>query len=109
MSHATRLQAKGIELTSPIAAYAGKVIRVDVSNPQDNRVFLEPALPPDARLVGQTIHFKNSIPWDTSYDIAAVGDGWISTGDVTVVAGLEEYLVKSGDEYCLPVNAAHDR
>ena len=109
MSHATRLMAKGIELTSPVAAYTGKVTRVDVSNPQDNRIFLEPALPPGAKLVGQTIHFRNSVPWDTSYDIAAVGDGWISTGEITVVAGADEHLVNPGDEYVLPVNAACDR
>ena len=36
----------------------------------------------------------------------ATGD---STGDITVVAGLDEYLVNPGDEYVLPVHAALDR
>jgi len=118
MCSATRLKAKGIELTSPAAAYAGKVTKVDVSDPLDNRVFLEPALPENARLVGQTIHFKNDLPWDTTYDIKAMGPGWVSTGDITIVAGFKnpkdfsagyKYHVNPGDEYVVPTSAGLDR
>ena len=111
MSNARLLKIKGIELTSDVAAYKGKVTRVDASDPEKNLVFLEPALPQDAQLVGQTIHFQNNLPMDTSYEIKAVGEGWISTGDITIVAGFNDpkdfnsgykYLVNVGDEYVAP-------
>lgn len=84
----------------------------------NNRVFLDSPLPADAGLAGRTIHFKSDIPWDTSYDIKAVGDGWISTGDISVVAGFKDpedfssdytYLVNPGDEYVVPNSTGLDR
>jgi hypothetical protein len=118
MSNARLLKVKDIELTSKIAAYKGKVTRVDASDPEKNLVFLEPALPQDAQLVGQTIHFQNNLPMDTSYEIKAIGEGWISTRDITVVAGFNDpndfdsgyrYLVNVGDEYIVPNCVGLDR
>jgi len=111
MSNACLLKAKDFELIRDVCAYAGRVTKVDAIDPQNNLVFLEPGLPKDAKLVGKIIHFKNDLPLDTSYDIKAVGDGWISTGDITIVAGFNDpnnfdsgykYLVNPGDEYVVP-------
>jgi len=111
MSNSRLLRVKDIELTSKIAAYKGKVVGVDASKPEKNLIFLEPALPQDAQLVGRMIHFQNSLPMDTSYEIRAVGENWISTGDITVVSGFNnpedfnsgyKYLVNVGDDYILP-------
>jgi len=118
MSNARLLRAGDVTLTSPLAAYEGKVTRVDATNPEDNRVFLEPPLPRNTALVGTTIHFENALPWDTSYDIRAVGEGWISTGDITLIRGFKDpkrfdagykYLVNPGDRYILPVHSGLDR
>ncbi len=74
-------------------------------NAEDNRVSLDPPLPSDASLVGRTIHFWNDLKIDTSYEIKAVTQEGISTGDITVVRGLEAdgertaYLVNEGDLY----------
>ena len=71
-----------------------------------------PPLPEDAGLVGRTIHFINSLPLDTSYDIRAVTADGISTGDITIVQGMADstdpsagysYPVNPGDEYVVPV------
>jgi len=105
----------GFKLTCEKPSYKGKVTKVDASDPENNLVFLEPALPKN--LLGQTIHFKNDLPLDTSYDIKAVGNGWISTGDITIVAGFNnpqdfnsgyKYLVNVGDEYVVPCLAGMD-
>ncbi len=118
MANARRLEAKGVELTSPIAAYRGRVVNVDSSNPADNRVFLDPPLPRDKAFIGRPIHFKNDLPLDTTYDIKAVGEGYISTGDITIVAGFKDpknfsagfrYLVNPGDEYVVPCFVGLDR
>ena len=118
MANARLLKAAGVELASDVAAYRGKVTRVDTSDPHDSRVFLDPPLPRDAGLVGQTIHFANAVPWDTTYDIKAIGDGWISTGDITIVAGFKDpkdfasghkHLVNPGDGYVVPTCAGLDR
>ena len=118
MSNARLLKVKDLELTSKVAAYKGKVTRVDASNPEKNLVFLEPALPKNVQLVGQTIHFQNDLPMDTSYEIKAVGEDWISTGDITIVAGFKDakdfdsgyrYLVNVGDEYVVPNSVSLDR
>ena len=118
MSNARRLTASGVTLTSPIAAYEGTVTKVDAANPEDNRVTLDPPLPLDTGMTGLTIHFKNDLPWDTSYDIMTVDDGWISTGDVTLIRGFKNrkrfdagytYLVKPGDRYVLPIHTRLDR
>jgi len=118
ISNARLLRAKDFELICDVCAYTGKVTKVDANAPQNNLVFLEPGLPKDAELVGKVIHFKNDLPLDTSYDIKAVGDGWISTGDTTIVAGFNvpkdfdsgyKYLVNPGDEYVVPCLAGLDR
>ena len=105
----------GFKLTGEKSSYEGKVTKIDVSDPEDNLIFLQPSLPQN--LLGQTIHFKNDLPLDTSYDIKAVGDGWISTGDITIVAGFSDpqdfnsgykYLVNVGDEYIVPCSAGLD-
>ena len=111
MSNARLLKVKDLVLTANVAAYKGKVTKVDATDPENNLVFLEPPLPQDAALVGQTIHFNNDVAYDTSYDIKAVGDGWISTGDITIIQGFKDpmnfnagykYLVNPGDEYVVP-------
>ncbi len=81
MTHARLLKLQQLELTCEIPAYRGRVTRVDASDPMNNRVFLDPPLPSDAALVERTVHFQSDVPWDTSYDIESIGDGWISTGD----------------------------
>ena len=92
--------------------------RIDTSDPADQRVFLNPPLPDDADLVGRTIHFKNDVPWDTTYDIHAVADGVVSTGDLTLIRGFKDrsdfsaghtYLVNPGDKYIVPLTTSLDR
>jgi len=118
MCNARLLKCSGTELTSKLPAYRGKVTRVDAGDPENNLVFLEPALPPDAGLVGKTIHFAGQVPWDTSYEIKALEEGSVSTGDITIVAGFQDpgdfnsgykYLVNPGDRYVLPICTALDR
>ncbi|MDP6775881.1 MAG: heparinase II/III family protein, partial [Candidatus Latescibacteria bacterium] len=118
MAHARFLRVGDVELTCEVPAYSGKVVRVDASDPQDNQVYLEPGLPQDAGLAGGVIHFRNEVPYDTSYDVKAVGDGWISTGRITTIAGFNDpedfdsgyrYLVNPGDGYAVPVVVRLDR
>ena len=118
MSNARLLRTKELALDCEVPAYKGKVTRVDASDPANNLVFMEPALPQNAALVGKVIHFRNDVPWDTSYDIKAVGDGWISTGDITIVRGFNDpkhpesgykYMVNPGDEYVFPTCVGLDR
>ena len=100
-----------VELTAERAAWRGKVARIDASDPANNLVDLDPPLPRKRDLAGRTIHFMNDLPMDTSYRIAAVTTGGVSTGDITIVRGLREgtdlgsgytYLVNPGDEYVVP-------
>jgi len=114
----TRLQVGEVRLTAQVGAYRGKVKAVDASDPANNRVFLEPPLPPEAALVGQTIHFQNDRPQDTSYEIKAIQGEAVSTGDITIIAGFQNpqdftagytYLVNVGDEYVVPCVAGLDR
>jgi oligo-alginate lyase len=114
----TLLQVGEVKLTSPVAAYTGHVKGIDVSDPAANRVLLDPALPKSAVLVGQVIHFKDVVPGDTSYDIKAVGEDWISTGPISLIAGFKNprdftagyrYLVNVGDEYVLPTCGGLDQ
>jgi hypothetical protein len=118
MANARRLKAAGVELTSPAAAWQGKVVRVDTTNAEDQRVYLEPGLPQPAEAAGRTIHFATQLPWDTSFEIRGAGKDWISTGGISLVCGLKSrtdaragytYLVNAGDEYTLPLTAAVDR
>ncbi|NUQ63896.1 MAG: heparinase II/III family protein [Pirellulales bacterium] len=118
MANARTLKAAGEQLACPTPAYRGKVTRVDASNPQDHRVFLDPPLPPNADMVGKTVHFGNSLPWDTSFEIAASGSDWISTGEISIVSGFKiaadfqsghKYAVNPGDPYIIPIAAALDR
>jgi len=102
MSNATLLSYGDIELVAE----------------QSNLVSLDPPLPQDASLVGQTIHFKNEVPIDTTYDIRAVTAEGISTGDITIIWGFKDtkdfdagykYLVNVGDEYVVPCCVGLDR
>lgn len=102
-------------LTADRAEWRGKVLGIDASNAENNLVLLDPPLPQDAGLVGRTIHFTNSLPMDTSYEIRAVRADGISTGDITIVRGFKDrtdftagytYLVNSGDEYVVPTIAS---
>ncbi|MDP6059050.1 MAG: hypothetical protein QGH33_09155, partial [Pirellulaceae bacterium] len=69
-------------------------------------------------LIGRAIHFENAVPYDTTYDITAVGGEWISTGEITIIAGFKDltnfkagykYLVNPGDRYVLPISVGLDR
>ncbi len=110
----TLLAFGSVALTAERAAWRGKVARIDASDPANNLVDLDPPLPRDRDLAGRTIHFMNDLPMDTSYRIAAVTTGGVSTGDITIVRGLMKgtdlasgytYLVNPGDDYVLPVIA----
>ena len=99
------------------SAWRGKVVRVDASDPEENLVFLEPALPQDGALVGRTIHFVNDLPMDTSYAIRAVTADGVSTGDITTIRGFKNpgdftagytSLVNPGDEYVVPMIVGKD-
>jgi hypothetical protein len=114
----TLLQVGEVRLTAQVGAYRGKVKAVDASDPANNRVLLDPPLPPEAALVGQTIHFQNDLPQDTSYEIQAIQGEAVSTGDITIIAGFQNpqdftagytYLVNVGDEYVVPCVAGLDR
>ncbi|MFH1969011.1 MAG: protein kinase [Verrucomicrobiota bacterium] len=118
MSNAVLLKFKNVELVSKLGAYKGMVTKVDVSDPMNNLIFLNPPLPQDDKLVGQVIHFKSAVPYDTSWDIATVGNGFISIGDITVIAGFKssknyrmgyKLQVNAGDKYVVPIHAGLDR
>jgi len=118
MSNATLLSCGEVKLVGDRAAYEGTVTKIDASDPQNNLVFLDPPLPQDVELVGQTIHFKNDLPLDTSYGIKAVTEEGISTGDITIIQGFKDasdfaagykYLVNVGDEYAVPCCVGLDR
>jgi hypothetical protein len=108
----TLLQYGDVAMTSERDAYRGKVAAVDASNSEDNRVTLDPPLPDDAALLGRVIHFIGDEARDTSYDIRAIVDSGISTGDITLIGGFADprdfsagyhYLVDPGDSYEVPV------
>ena len=118
MSNATLLKMGEVALKAEVAAYEGTVSKIDASDPQNNLVMLDPPLPDDAEFVGQTIHFGNDLPLDTSYAIKAVTAEGISTGDITIIQGFRDkadfeagykYLVNVGDRYCLPCTVGLDR
>ncbi len=118
MSNATLLSYRDIKLVAARAAYEGTVKNIDTSDPQNNLVFLDPPLPRDAHLAGQTIHFDNDLPLDTSYQIKAVTAEGISTGDITIIRGFKdkadfeagyEYLVNVGDRYTVPSTVGLER
>ena len=107
----TRIAKGNTKLESEQAVWRGKVVRIDASDPENNLVFLDPPLPPNAALKGRTIHFINDLPMDTSYVIRDIRPQGISTGDTTIVRGFKNqsefsagytYLVNPGDEYVLP-------
>ena len=110
----TSLAFGSIEMNVERAAWRGKVARIDATDPANNTVDLDPPLPREPDLAGRTIHFRNDLPMDTSYRIAAVTNEGVSTGDITIVRGLKEgtdlaggytYLVNPGDEYVVPTIA----
>ncbi len=112
----TLLRAGETTITSPVARYEGTITAVDVGDPADNRVTLEPALPA-AGLVGDTIHFLNSLPEDTSYEIKAVRGNVLSTGDITLIQGFKnpqdfaagyKYFVNPGERWRVAATAQYD-
>jgi oligo-alginate lyase len=118
MSNATRLSYGDTELLAEQPAYEGTVRAIDVSDPLNNEVLLDPPLPQDADLVGQTIHFFNDNPIDSSYKIAEVTPAGISTGAITIIEGFKDltdysagykYLVNAGDTYILPCMVGLDK
>jgi hypothetical protein len=118
MSNATRLKLGAVEIISQRPAYEGAVKAVDAADTANNLVLLDPPLPQDAALVGQTVHFENDIPIDTTYDIKAVAAQGVSTGDITVIWGFKnrqdftagyKYLVNPGDRYVVPLSVGLDR
>jgi len=118
MSNATLLRYGTVKLVSDQAAFEGIVTEIDASDPENHLVFVDPPLPQEPELVGKTIHFKNELSLDTSYDIKAVGEGWISTGEITIIQGFKDpndydagynYLVNVGDEYVVPCIVRLDR
>ena len=113
----TLLSRGDAKLTAAQGAWRGAVVRIDTSDADDQRIVLDPPIPPDADLVGRTIHFTNDLPMDTSYRIEAVTADGISTGDVTVVRGFKNpadftagytYLVNPGDRYVVPIGVGSD-
>ena len=118
MSNATLLSYGDIKLVAERAGYEGVVSKIDSSDPANNLVMLDPPLPQEAELVGQTIHFDNDLPLDTSYEIKAVTAEGISTGDITIIQGFKDkadfeagykYLVNVGDRYMVPCTVGLDR
>ena len=118
MSNATKLSYGDTELLAEQPAYEGTVADIDVSDPLNNEVLLDPPLPQEANLVGQTIHFFNDNPIDSSYKIVEVTPVGISTGAITVIEGFKDlkdyaagykYLVNAGDKYIVPCMVGLDK
>lgn len=118
MAGGTLLSYGGVQLTAEKAAYEGTVTAVDATDPGDNRVHLDPPLPQDVDLLGETIHFISDTPRDTTYDIVQVTAEGISTGEMTIVGGFTDksdfdsgfdYLVNPGDTYRVPTVVGLDR
>ncbi|MCK5802839.1 MAG: heparinase II/III family protein, partial [Lentisphaeria bacterium] len=117
MSMGTRLECGSYRLTTPKAAYRGTVVAVNADDPANNTVQLNPPLPRESALVGQTILFENNLSLDTSYEIKRVTEAGISTGDMTLVRRFKdrtdykaghEFLVNPGDAYVVPVHVSMD-
>ena len=114
----TLLRAGDVMVTCPVATWTGVVRAVDVSNPTDNAVTLDPPLPPEALVQDRPIHFHNDLPYDTSYFIRGVDGARVSTGDITLLAGFRDpqdfaagytYQVNPGDRYTVHCLAGLDR
>jgi hypothetical protein len=108
----TRLTTADVNLETEVGILRGTVTGVDVSDPENNLVYLDPQLPVGNNLIGRTIHFHNDLQLDTSYEIKGVRSGAVSTGDITVVRGFRKsndynsghsYLVNRGDEFTIPL------
>jgi len=114
----TRLCAGTAEVRSPQASWSGTVVRVDVTNPTDNGIVLDPPLPADPGLVGRPLHFLTARPADTTFPIRAVAGERVSIGELSPVAGFKDpkdfgagvtFVVNPGDRYRLHALAAWDR
>jgi len=108
----TRLTSGAVNLETEVGILRGTVTGVDVSDQENNLVYVDVQLPAGNSLIGRTIHFHNDLPLDTSYKIKGYGDGAVSTGDLTVVRGFKNfndydsghaYLVNRGDEFTIPL------
>jgi len=111
LSEASLFSYGDLRINPERARYSGTVVAVDATDPEDNRIRLDPPLPADAPLAGETIHFSNELPPDTSYRIERVTADGISTGDITIIRGFSDpayygaghtYLVNPGDSYTVP-------
>jgi hypothetical protein len=118
MSDATLLAHGDIKLEAEQAAYEGIVSAINADDPMDNRISLGPPLPQSDEFLGRCIHFDNDPGLDTIYDIAAVAQDGISTGEMTIVYGFQDrknfeagytYLVNPGDHYWVPNHVGLDR
>jgi hypothetical protein len=117
MVNGRRLSAAGVELRCETPIFRGKVAKVDATDSQNQRVYLDPPLPSQPDLLGRTIHFDNDVPWDTSFDIAGRGPDWVSAGEISLVRGFKvptdfhsgyQYTINAGDRYEVPVAAGLD-
>ncbi len=117
LSEASFFSYGDLRITPKRASYSGAVVAVDATDPQDNRIRLDPPLPADAPLAGETIHFSNELPPDTSFRIERVTPDGISTGDITIIRGFADpadygaghtYLVNPGDSYTVPCSVSLD-
>jgi oligo-alginate lyase len=118
MSDATLLSHGEIKLEAEQPAYEGTVTAINADDPTDHRVSLDSPLPQGEELVGGRIHFYNAVPLDTTYEIKAVTPDGISTGEITIMWGLEDctdftagykYLVNVGDRFVIPNHVGLDR
>ena len=118
MSNATLLKLGEVALKADVPAYEGIVTAIDISDPMNNTVSLDPPLPEDETLIGKVIHFLNDLPLDTSYDIKGVTGEKISTGDITIIRRFKdnedfeagyEYLANPGDSYIVPCHYKLER
>jgi len=107
----TRLAVGEVSVTCDRAAYTGTVKSVDVGDPAQSRVTLDPPLPAGRGLEERAIHFVGTQPQDTTYWVRGIDGDAVSTGTTSLILGFEDekdftagytYLVNPGDSYSLP-------
>ncbi|KYH41530.1 MAG: heparinase [Candidatus Bathyarchaeota archaeon B26-2] len=111
------LRIGSFRLEGLVTAYRGKVIRLDVDDPYDQRVVVSSDLPLPESLAGRTVFFSNDGVQDAAYVIVRVErneEGYvISTGDVTLARGFVDpedyskgfvYNVRPGDPFVIPTH-----
>lgn len=112
MLNGTRLSHSGHAIETEQPAFEGVVKAVDISDPLDSRILLDPPIPQNSAVVGECIHFLNDNPLDTTYDIVRLLPDAVSTGDTTIIQGHKDFreprkgyrlLVNPGDRYIVPI------